>query len=553
SSATRTNGVTSIGLAVFKTQEANTLAVVNAVKAKLDGLQADTGAAVRVLSDQGEPIAEGVSGLVREGALGGVFAVLVVLLFLGNLRTTLVTALSIPLSILVALLLLQWQGLSLNVLTLGGLSIAIGRVIDDAIVVIENVYRRLGAGDPPVQAALNGAREVSAPVTASTITTVGVFLPLAFVPGIAGEFFRPLALAVTWAILASLLVAFTVIPLLSSLFVTRAPREASGPNFLERVYRPTIVWVTGHKALTVLGSVVLLAASGFLASRLPTNFVTGGTPTAVNGTLKLPDGTRLAVADAESRKVEAKLAALKAEGVIDTYQAVVGGADSPFALAFGAGSGAAASFTVLPAKGVTVEALQARLERDLNGVASGPLTWQLGSGGGGFSNSVDIQVQANDPAALSRASAAILAAVQGVPEVRNARSSLAAVKQEFAVKVDQEKAYRAGVVPATVAGRVREALQGTTAATLTIAQQPVDVQLTFPAGAYGTLDRLKALPVKATLGGPAVRLDAIASITAVPGPTSITRLNGNRTVTVSADPRGQDVGAASRAVQSAVK
>ena len=551
-SFTRTNGLTSIGLAVFKTQEANTLAVVDAVKRKLDSIKAATASEVTVLNDQGKPIAEGVTGLVREGALGGVFAVLVVLFFLGNLRSTLVTALSIPLSLLVALLLLQLQGLTLNVLTLGGLSIAIGRVIDDAIVVVENVYRRLGAGDSPLQAALNGAREVSVPVTASTITTVAVFLPLAFVGGLAGEFFRPLALAVTWAILASLIVAFTIVPLLSSLFIVRAPSNKNGQSALERLYRPTITWVTGHKTMTIVSAVVLLVASGLLATRLPTNFVTGGTPTTVNGTLKLPDGALLATSNAESLKVESRLADLRAKNVVATYQAVVGGADNPFALAFGAGTGAAVSFTVAPAAGVSIEALQARLEKDLNGVTSGPLTWQSGTGGGGFSNSVDIKVQADDPLALQQASQAVLAAVSGVSKVKNARSSLAAVKQEFAVRVDQQKAYRAGVIPATVAGRIREALQGSTAATININERPVDVLVAYPSAAYRTLDDLNRLTLKPSFGGAPVTLASIASVQAVPGPTSITRLDGNRTVTVSADPRTEDIGSASAAVKEAV-
>ena len=157
----------------------------------------------------------------RDGLLGAVFAILVILLFLRSWRSTVVAGVSIPLSVIVALILLYSRDMSLNVLTLGGLTIAIGRVIDDSIVVLENAYRHLQEGDDVMDAAYKGAREVSTAVTASTLTTVAVFLPLGFVQGLASVFFRPFALTVTFALLGSLSVALIVVPVGSTWLLSK--------------------------------------------------------------------------------------------------------------------------------------------------------------------------------------------------------------------------------------------------------------------------------------------------------------------------------------------
>src|SRR4029077_19248950 len=169
-----------------------------------------------LLSDQATPITDSIAAILREGLLGAVFAVLVILAFLRSGRATIVAAVSIPLSLMVALIVLWQQGITLNILTLGGMMVAIGRVVDDSIVVLENVSRHVTEGEKPLIAAYTGAREITTAVAASTLTTVAVFLPIAFLTGLAGSFFRPFALTVVVALLASLVVAVTVVPLLGA-------------------------------------------------------------------------------------------------------------------------------------------------------------------------------------------------------------------------------------------------------------------------------------------------------------------------------------------------
>ncbi len=556
-SYTRLNGVTAVGLSIFKTQQGNTLTVANAVKKEIAELEKALDGKITVLSDQGEPIAKGVESLIKEGIAGGLFAVLVVFIFLRNLRSTMITAISIPLSILVGLLFLGIQGFTLNVLTLGGLAIAIGRVIDDAIVVIENIYHRLALGDAPLKASYEGAREVIVPITASTITTVAVFLPLAFVGGIAGEFFRPLALAVTYSILASLVVAFTVIPLFSSLFLKTAPKETDEDKFT-RTYRAAITWATGHKAIVLITAVVLLIGTSALVSGIPTNFVGGGEAATAEVSLKFQDGTRLARINQSSVAVETKLEALRQSGQIKAYQTVIGSAGGNNGLGGGGGGTSSASFTILPGelngKKINIrKELVPLLEKELAGIVPNTkLSVQAGAGGGGFSQNLEVQIQAANNKTLRLATEQVLAAVNKVPEVRNPSSNLDAVNPEFVVRVNQKLAYEKGIIPVAVGGTVRQALQGAQSINLSVNESSVEVLLSAPRGAYQTLEQLKNLKLRPISGGTSIRLSEVAEVTQEPAPSSVRRIDGERTAIVTAEPVGNNVGSSTSKLREAV-
>src|SRR5215210_2529659 len=218
----RTDGESSLGLNVTKAADANTVEVADGVVGALDEARDELGEdEVRVVFNSAEDVRESVSGLVQEGAIGAVLAIAVIFAFLRSMRATLVTAVSLPTSVLAALLFSWGYDLTLNILTLAGLTIAVGRVVDDAIVVLENSYRYVQQGYAPETAALKGTTEVASAITSSTLTTTAVFVPLAVVGGIVSKFFVPLSLTVALALLASLIVAVTVIPVLVSVFIKR--------------------------------------------------------------------------------------------------------------------------------------------------------------------------------------------------------------------------------------------------------------------------------------------------------------------------------------------
>jgi HAE1 family hydrophobic/amphiphilic exporter-1 len=223
SGVSRTNGEPSLGLNITKEQDANTVEVAEGVEEQLEEVRDELGEAqVFIVFNSAEDVEESVNGIVQEGLIGAVLAIAIIFAFLRSLRATLVTAVSLPTSVLAALLFSWGYDLTLNILTLAGLTIAVGRVVDDAIVVLENSYRYVQAGYDPEEAALKGTTEVASAITSSTLTTSAVFLPLGLVGGIISKFFVPLSLTVALALLASLIVSVTIIPVLVSVFIKRS-------------------------------------------------------------------------------------------------------------------------------------------------------------------------------------------------------------------------------------------------------------------------------------------------------------------------------------------
>ncbi|MEH7097428.1 efflux RND transporter permease subunit [Neobacillus vireti] len=270
-SVSRTNGKEAIAIQIVKEQRANTVDVVNSVKdlvkeqkTKIDGLHID------VTLDQGKPIQESISTMVEKAVFGGFIAVLIILLFLRSLKSTITAIISIPVSIFMALLILHWLDITLNVMTLGAITVAIGRVIDDSIVVVENIYRRLHLKDEKLtgRALVREATiEMFKPILSSTLVTVAVFAPLIFVGGMVGELFAPFALTMTFALGASLLVAITVVPALShTLFKKKLYSEKTGKRHKEvgelaKWYKWGLEKALNHKVITSIIAVLLLAGS----------------------------------------------------------------------------------------------------------------------------------------------------------------------------------------------------------------------------------------------------------------------------------------------------
>ena len=270
-SISRTNGEDSISIQIIKGQQANTVEVVNAVKklikeeeARIEGLHID------VSLDQGEPIEESINSMVEKALFGGLIAVLVILLFLRDLKSTFISILSIPVSILIAILLLKWLDMTFNIMTLGAMTVAIGRVIDDSIVVVENIYRRLHLKNEPLRgrALIREATiEMFRPILSSTVVTVAVFAPLMFVGGMVGELFLPFAATITFALGASLIVAITIVPSLShslfkkQLYGEKTEKKHRDLGWLAKWYKGFLEKVLSHKIIASIVSVVLLAGS----------------------------------------------------------------------------------------------------------------------------------------------------------------------------------------------------------------------------------------------------------------------------------------------------
>ncbi|MFE0632594.1 efflux RND transporter permease subunit [Streptomyces sp. NPDC058864] len=556
-SITRTDGEPSLGVAVTMDQNGSAVAISSAVKDKLADLERDLGkgAKLTVVSDQGPAVSKSIHGLTTEGLLGLLFAVVIILVFLGSLRSTLVTAVSIPLSVVLTLIVLWTRGLSLNVLTLGALTIAIGRVVDDSIVVLENIKRHLAYGEEKQSAIIAAVREVAGAVTASTLTTVAVFVPIGLVGGMVGALFGSFSLTVAAALLASLLVSLTIVPVLSYWFlkppadagriapeeIRRRAEEEESRGALQRLYVPVLRFATRRRLTSVLIAVAVLLVTVGLTPLLKTNLFESNDQDTLTVKQELPPGTGLAASDAAARKVEKLL-----EGIdqVEDYQVTVG--SSGFRAAFGGGTGAnQASFQVkLKSADDSADVLD-EIRTGLKGL-DGVGTTSVSSGDGFGNQNLSAVVKAADAGTLAKASAQVRDAVAGLDDVTDVTSDLAQSVPRIEVHAKQAEAAKYGLNDAVIGAAVTQAVRGTTVGTAVLDDTERDVRVVSGQKA-GTVAELKALTIP-TLAGP-VKLSKVAEVVEAPGPVQKTRIDGARAATITAKPTGDDTGAVSDAMK----
>ncbi|MFI9640910.1 efflux RND transporter permease subunit [Micromonospora sp. NPDC051925] len=543
---TRTNGKESIGVQVTAAQDGNAVRISHDIRDRLDELESASGAELTIVFDQAPFVEKSIESLTTEGLLGLLMAVVVILVFLLSVRSTLVTAVSIPLSVVVALLALWIGDYSLNLLTLGALTIAVGRVVDDSIVVLENIKRHLEYGEPKRDAIVTAVREVAGAVTASTLTTVAVFAPIALVGGFVGQLFAPFAITVTVALLASLLVSLTVIPVLAYWFlrpprdgadeaVRRAAEEKELHSPLQRAYLPAIGFATRTRRtrwITVAVGILLLFGTFGLAQKLETNFLDDSGQDTLSISQKLPAGSGLAATDQAARLVEGVLG--RTDGV-ETYQVSAGGSDQPWQ---GGGGNNVASWSVALGGDTDAKEMKQVLRREFDKLGSGAGELSFDAGQSSTSgNQLEVVVQAADTDTLNRAAEQVRAAMAGTPGVEDVATSLADRVPQVDVTVDRLAAARVGLSEAAVGQLVSQAYRGSPLGRVTLDGGQQDVVLRTTATPPVTEEQLRALPV-----GP-VKLDDIADVTRGEGPQQVTRIDGERSVSVTGTATGSNLGA----------
>ncbi len=550
SSISRTNGKPAIGVSVVKEAEANTIEVTEALRAALDGLTGlPSGVGIVIVSDQGPEIQEQIDTLLGEALYGFLFAVGVVFIFMltirptvirgliTTLRPTAVIALAIPLSVLTGVLLMTWQDMSLNFMTLGGLAISVGRVVDDSIVVLENVYRHIQAGRERWRAALEATTEVGPAIFASTLTTIVVFIPLGFIEGLVGAFFLPFALTVMFALAASLVVALTVVPVLGAYLLRPGdlPEGAEeddisfvNETWMQRAYTPVLRWALGHKAMTLLGAIVLTVASLALLTLIPVTLFPSGGPRTLEIELTMPPGTSAERTLAEVIEIEENV-----RDFADIYTATVGTTNL--------GSGGApgsfnqASMLVVVAQdapddfsGSLREELEGpgRLVR-INEVSEGPP-----SGG------VEISISGPDYEDISRVSQELVSSLSSVEGVVNLESNVAQAREEVAVEVDPGAAAAIGLTTRGVGFQLSQFLVGRAVTTINVNGEATDVVLSGGRDAVNSLDKVGNLVIAGPGGSAPLR--ELAQLTTREGPVTISRTDGRRSASITGDITSED-------------
>lgn len=545
----RTNGKPGIGVSVTKQPDANTVDVTTAVNEALDsieGLPSDV--EIVVVADQGPEIQQQIDTLAREAIFGFLFAVSVVFAFMftirptvvrgffNTLRPTIVIALSIPLSILTGILLMFSQDMTLNFMTFGGLAISVGRVVDDSIVVLENVYRHIQGGRERWRAALDATTEVGPAILASTMTTVVVFLPLAFIPGLFGAFFSPFALTVTFALIASLFVALTAVPVLGAYFLRPGDLpEGAGDEgelmlpetALQRFYTSILRWVLRHKLVTLLAAAAITLSSLGLTAIIPVNLF-GGETNNLQIELTMPPGTTSEQTLTEVIEIEDRL-----NDVSDLYSVTVGA--SEFGFFSGGGEARRAEFFITlrdDAPENVAETLREELARPGRAISVTELADGPPAGG------VDIAVTGPDYEDIAAVSRELTASLATIEDLVNLENTVAQARPEVAIEVDPERAAFLGLTTRQVAVQLSLFLIGQAVTTITIDGENLDVVVAGDPRAAGGLGGLESLIVAGQAGS--APLGQIAELAMREGPVAINRTDRVRSAGITADIIGDD-------------
>lgn len=610
----RLGGKEAVELAIYKEGDANTVATAEALRARLEQIKAGfpSDAELTLIEDQSRFIEHAISDVKKDAVIGGLLAILIIFLFLRDGWSTFVISLSLPVSIIATFFFMDRLGLSLNVMSLGGLALATGLVVDDSIVVLESIAKARERGLGVLQAAIAGTREVSMAVVASTLTTIAVFLPLVFVDGIAGQLFRDQALTVAIAIAISLLVSMTLIPMLSSLkgrpplaFPPEAGVEPWHPR--RRWLRPVaagrrgavaavgwsvfaLAWllVRGWRGLVAVvgpvmrrasdmamkpyagaergylrllpgalahpGKVLGLAALAFAATMalvpmLGADLIPQLAQDRFEMTVKLPAGTPLRQTDALVRELQ--LAHGKGAGIASLYG--VSGSGTRLDASPTESGDNIGKLTVVMEGGGDARSEAAISER-LRGTVAGHPGVQVDFARPAlfsFSTPLEIELRGQDMASLQQAGQRLAAMLRGNPHYADVRSTVEEGFPEVQIRFDQERAGALGLTTRQIADVVVKKVRGDVATRYSFRDRKIDVLVRAREEDRASVDDIRRLIVNPGSARP-VTLDAVASVVATVGPSEIHRADQSRVAVVSASLRGIDLGTAMGEVQSMV-
>nr|WP_246879959.1 efflux RND transporter permease subunit [Bacillus suaedae] len=461
-SISRTNGEDAIAVQIIKGQQANTVEVVNSVKELAEEEQANTeGLMIDVTLDQGEPIEKSIHTMVEKAIIGGIIAVLIILLFLRNFKSTIISIVSIPVSIFMALLLLNWLDITLNLMTLGAITVAIGRVIDDSIVVVENIYRRLHLKEEKLtgRALIREATiEMFKPILSSTLVTVAVFAPLIFVGGMVGELFLPFALTMTFALVASLIVAVTIVPALShylfkkKLYSEKTESKHEEVGKLANWYKGILKWSLNHKIITSLISVVLLVGSLALTPFIGFSFMGSEEEKMMTLTYTPMTGEVLEETIANVEEVEEELLKRDDIDIVQLSITTSGSGDQMAAMMGGGGDGALMSLIFDPDMENFTEVREEIEEYVLNIDQTGEWQSQNFTQMSMSTNEVSYTFYSEDLDRLNEAVAMVEEVMSENDGLEDVSSSAENPYVEYTFKVEQDEVLQYGLTTGQIIG-----------------------------------------------------------------------------------------------------
>ncbi|OEC02728.1 Swarming motility protein SwrC [Lysinibacillus sphaericus] len=561
-SVSRTNGKDAIAIQIVKSQDANTVTVVNAVKdlikdeeKRIDGLKID------ISLDQGAPIEDSVFTMIEKAVFGGAIAVLIILLFLRDFKSTIISIISIPVSVFMALLLLNWMDITLNIMTLGAITVAIGRVIDDSIVVVENIYRRIHLKQEKLtgRALIREATiEMFKPILSSTLVTVAVFAPLIFVGGMVGELFMPFALTMTFALGASLIVAITIVPALShflfrkKIYGEKKESQHQEVGKLANWYRGVLEKALNHKIITSTIAILMLVGSLALTPLIGFSFMGSQEEkvmylTYTPGTGELADETEANVAQVEKELMKRKDIDILQVSITDATNA------DPTAMMMGGGAGGALMYLIFDPEMEDFPAAREEVEDYIfNLDQSGEWKSQNFSSTSMASNEVSYTLYSEDLNKLRSAVKDVEGSLKDVKGLEDVKSDYEDPYVEHVLKVEQKNVLQYGLTTAQIVMALNSTASQEVLTTVERDGKDINVIVKRDAKAAAlSIDDVLKTEIKTTLGT-MMTIGELVNVEEGTTLNSLSRSKGEYFATVSATIIGDDISKATSAADKKI-
>ena len=552
------DGKQGIALTVNKQTDGNTVEVSREVKKALEEINKDLkGVDIKVLYDQATFIEDAISNIVKDIIIGAVLAVIILLVFLRNFRSTAIIGIVIPISLIATFAVMYFQGTTLNMMTLGGLALCAGNMVDNAIVILDNIFRHRQAGEGMVEAAIKGSNEMTNAITASTLTQVSVFAPIVFVGGLAAELFSPMAMTVSTAQVVSLLMAVIMVPLLCSRFLkvdaTYLNREET--SFIRRVgekseatfnaidakYRDILVWAIAHKKTVMLGTVGLLAVSLALIPIVGMELIPDTDQGSFTVNVELEQGAQL---EETTKVVDQVEKIIEKQPEVETVFVNAGSGMSSYSQS----GSETASFNVemvnLSKRERSTSEIAQTVRDEVAKIPGAEITVTVASmmsSGGMSSSPIAIELKGSDLDELSTLADKTVSIVEKVEGTREVESDVGSGAPEVSVLVDRSKLAAYGLTSAGLTSSVQSAVMGSVATQFSTGDDEIDVRVRYPEATRKTLSDLNSLSIT-TPAGVQVPLSELGKVEIADGPTTINRKDQERIVTVSSQISGRDLG-----------
>lgn len=566
-SISRLNGKTSIGVSITKQSVANTVKVAEKVNAEVKALQKEyPNLEIVVGSDTSEFINKSISNVTSSAISGGLLAIVILFLFLRNVRSTFIVGIAIPVSIISTFALMYFGNLSINLISLGGLALGVGMLVDNSIVVLENIYRLREEGMPIKEAAMEGAKEVGMAVTASTMTTVAVFLPIVFVKGFTSIVFKQFSFAVTCSLLASLAISLTVVPMMASIFLEvgeQKVRSHKGFHFghlmdifgkaidgLGKTYSNFLKRVLRHKKLTVIVAFGIFVGSIFLVGAVGSEFFPKEDEGTFTVTINTPFGTDLEEVDRLVKRAEDIVEVIPEKEKIFTR---VGGEGS-FSLTANKTSEITVMLKDIKDRKRSTEEIVEEVRAKVKEIAGADIEVTEASsmgGGGPESAPISIELKGDDLEVLKKIAGDFEAEVKSVPGTSQVGLDVEEGDPEIRIAVNRKVASAYGITASDIANSLRSAVEGSRATTFKTEGDEIDVTVSMDESVKSSVENMKQIKISAPTGDK-VPLGDLAEIGYGNSPTQIKRINQVRTININSAMTGRDLGSVIKDIESKI-